>query len=89
MRTSDVLDRIGWNDIAAQLAHLDATTQAEFINVFIEELTQICETRWNTELQLSYISDHLSEDAREYLKFLYHKTPPDILKQEQEAQDGK
>lgn len=50
--------------VAAQLAHLDDSVQAEFFNVFARELASACGTEYQAEKQAAAVNRLLTDRAR-------------------------
>lgn len=62
-----------FNNVAALLAHEDATIQAEFFNVFAKELNTACVTHFAAEIQATAIRGHLTDAAKEVCETLCWK----------------
>lgn len=70
MRRGLVID---FNSIAALLAHEDAKVQGGFLNTFAKELNVICDTRHAAEMQVFYIAEELSSEAKAVAKTLAYE----------------
>ena len=61
---------IDWSVLGAQLACEDNTVQAEFLEAFAKELVTGCKSRHGAEMQLCWVNDELTKDAKELLHMI-------------------
>lgn len=61
---------VSLSSIAAELAHKDASIQAQFFDVFIAELLKCCGSHYLMESQLMSINMELETKTKEKLKSL-------------------
>lgn len=62
--------------VAAHLAHLDDTTQAEFFNVFARELVAACGTEYQAEKQAAAVNRLLTDKARKVFGMVGYEASP-------------
>jgi hypothetical protein len=62
--------------VAAHLAHLDDTTQAEFFNVFARELVAACGTEYQAEKQAAAVNRKLTDKAKKVFGMVGYEAAP-------------
>lgn len=72
-----ITTQIDWQLIGAQLANEDADIQAKFINSMAKEMLS-WDTRFQTEMQVSYIVNALTPEAKELFNFEQYLHVEDI-----------
>lgn len=67
---------VAWPEIGAELALCGDEEQAAFLNTFFSELRRQCGTYYRSEMQMAFVADKLSKEARELCEMLGpEKTP--------------
>lgn len=67
---------IDYNSVAAYLAHEDADAQSAFLNTFIKELHAACATAHHVEMQMCYVMEKLTPEAKKAAGMLAYEEKP-------------
>jgi hypothetical protein len=59
-----------YKDVAAGLAHMDNTEQAEFFGIFADELKDACGTTYHTEVQMLDVAKEMTLEQLDVFKIL-------------------
>lgn len=66
----EIKANVSTEEFAKKFAVEDSGKQAKFLNAFIEQIKEACETEYRVDLQLASINDDLSDEVREKLAFM-------------------